>query len=144
MNIQAIDQDSDLRNKAQTTPSAYNNNIANLQKKPSVFGNQTPDDANNTSPYRNLLFAFENDPFIEPQHRYIAFICHGLEGNSFDMRHIRAAIIDVFPDCVVYILNNNFNLTNQSIKLQAKRLACEVEEILESFSFYGRVVDSLF
>lgn len=89
------------------------------------------------SPYKNLLFAFENDPQIEPHYKYIAFICHGLEGNSFDMRHIRGALMDIIPECVVYILNNNFNLTNQSIKLQAKRLATEVEEILESYSFYG-------
>jgi hypothetical protein len=70
--------------------------------------------------------------------RYIAFILHGLEGNPFDMRHIRAALIDCIPQCAVYIINNNFKLTNQDVNLQAKRLSLEVKEILTFLAFFGK------
>lgn len=92
-----------------------------------------------SSPYENIVKHFEtsNNPRPNAQ-KFIAFILHGLEGNPFDMRHIRAALINAVPNCSVYIINNNFNLTNQDLNLQARRLALEVKEILNFNNYFGR------
>ena len=94
----------------------------------------------NVSPYGNLLFDLDtkNNEEIKLDFKYLVFISHGLEGNPFDMRHIRAAILDTMPNCIVYIINNNYKLTNDNINLQAKRFAIEVKDTLNKMNFYGK------
>lgn len=87
------------------------------------------------SPYEIIMNSRTELP--RSKQKYIAFITHGLGGNPFDMRHIRAALIDCIPQCAVYIINNNFRLTDQDINLQAKRLSLEVREILTFMGFFG-------
>lgn len=89
------------------------------------------------TPYGNMVQFFTDKPNFVIKKKFIAFILHGLEGNPFDMRHIRAALLDCIPDCSVYIINNNFKLTNHDLNIQAKRLALEVREILTFMNFFG-------
>lgn len=91
-----------------------------------------------SSPYEHIMKYFESSqtPRARAQ-KFVVFILHGLEGNPFDMRHIRAAVIDAIPSSRVFIVNNNFKLTNEDLNLQARRLALEVREILVSINFFG-------
>ena len=63
---------------------------------------------------------------------YIFFVVHGLEASSFDMRHIRAAILTNIPNSSVCLIQTNHELTNDCIKNQGKRLAEEILNLLET------------
>jgi hypothetical protein len=99
---------------------------------------------NSISPYEDLVKSIRRETINALKTKYIVFILHGLEGNPFDMRHIRAAILDNIPDASIYIINNNFKLTNQDINIQAKRLALEVKEILSFLDFFGKFIIKTF
>jgi hypothetical protein len=90
------------------------------------------------SPYEDLIYS-RIEHGLKKKQRFIAFILHGLEGNPFDMRHIRAALLDCIPLCSIYIINNNYKLTNQDINIQAKRLSLEVKEILTFMNYFGKL-----
>ena len=65
---------------------------------------------------------------------------HGLGASPFDMRHIRAAILASVPNSVVYLVQNNTGLTQDSIKTQGKRLALEIATLLKMHSVSGRLM----
>ena len=102
------------------------------------FDKQSHGKNRSVSAYSRMVDSLEYKHAKKKKLQYIVFISHGLEGNPFDMRHIRAALLNVLPDSVVYILNNNFQLTNQCLNNQAKRMALEVKDILRSINFYGK------
>ena len=89
------------------------------------------------SPYEDIVKIIRRESLNTVRTKYIAFIVHGLDGNPFDMRHIRAALQDSLPDCSIFLINNNFKLTKQDINIQAKRLALEVKEVLNYMNFFG-------
>lgn len=69
--------------------------------------------------------------------RIVFFVVHGLEATSFDMRHIRAAILANVPNSMVYLVQDNTDLTNNSIEVQGKRMATEIKELLKSHGISG-------
>lgn len=91
------------------------------------------------SPYSSIMNQLNKSSETKFSENYIFFIAHGLDGNPFDMRHIRAAILTFFPEALIFIISTNYGLTAQTIENQAIRVANEIETILvnpEFFSIY--------
>lgn len=70
--------------------------------------------------------------------RIVFFVVHGLEASSFDMRYVRAAILANVPNSMVYMVQDNTELTNDPIEAQGRRLAAEIVDLLKSHTVPGR------
>lgn len=69
--------------------------------------------------------------------KYLFFLVHGLEASSFDMRHIRAAILVNIPNSSVCFIQKNHELTNDSIQNQGKRFAEEIKNVIAENKISG-------
>ena len=75
--------------------------------------------------------------------KLIFFIIHGLEASSFDMRHIRAAILTNISNASVCMIQKNHDLTNDCIKVQGKRMAEEILQMIESNNISGNIIPNI-
>jgi hypothetical protein len=69
------------------------------------------------------------------EENYLFFLVHGLEATSFDMRHIRAAVLANIPNSSVCFIQKNHDLTNDTIENQGSRFAEEVQNLLKTNKF---------
>ena len=107
-----------------------------------VYNNSTsihPSKCNNTPIYSSKLSLeyFDELPKVETiKNRknqfkdFVFFLMHGLEANPFDMRYIRAAILMNLPGAKIFMIQNNYTLTNDNLKEQGKRFGLEVKYFL--------------
>mmetsp|Transcript_10566 Transcript_10566/g.10576 ORF Transcript_10566/g.10576 Transcript_10566/m.10576 type:complete len:208 (-) Transcript_10566:633-1256(-) len=72
-----------------------------------------------------------NDPRIQRKGLHLIVLCHGFQGNSFDVRTIRNQIALLRPDCVLMCSHMNEGETEGDIFDMGQRLAREVLSYIE-------------